>query len=29
VVYPDDDLSLVVAPDGKGFRITHKDGTPY
>jgi uncharacterized cupin superfamily protein len=28
VVYPADDLMLIVGPDGKR-RIVHKDGTPY
>jgi uncharacterized cupin superfamily protein len=28
VVWPNDDLALVMAPDGKR-RFTHKDGTPY
>lgn len=28
VVYPRDDLALVVGPDGK-LRFTHKDGRPY
>ena len=28
VVYPNDDLSLVVGADGK-VRCAHKDGTPY
>ena len=27
-VYPDDDLKAVLGPDG-GWRMTHKDGTPY
>jgi hypothetical protein len=28
VVFPVDDLALVVGPDGKR-RFAHKDGTPY
>lgn len=29
VSYPDDDLAIVPAEDGKGRRILHKDGTPW
>lgn len=28
VTYPDDDLTVVIGPDGK-WRYSRKDGTPY